>query len=228
MKPRLLKPVPLTAERFAPYGDVVAPEQAMEVRHINYGNTDRFHNLANLDLPKDGGKPLVSIFRSRPLPRPISIVMQACGDSNAWWNAPTLKETLCYEMAEDFVELYQSYREKPAPRKKATNQLVAENVKRIRLMRKMTMENLATDAGMPEAWMGRVERGLENCTVAQLEKLARALKVDTAAFFTQPSRKEASLEAGPRARRWQAADRERPVLPRPLAGLPANATLSDP
>jgi ureidoglycolate lyase len=73
MKPRLLKPVPLTAERFAPYGDVVAPEQAMEVRHINYGNTDRFHNLANLDLPKDGGKPLVSIFRSRPLPRPISI-----------------------------------------------------------------------------------------------------------------------------------------------------------
>ena len=47
MKSRLLKPVPLTAERFAPYGDVIAPEQAMEVRHINYGNTDRFHNLAN-------------------------------------------------------------------------------------------------------------------------------------------------------------------------------------
>jgi hypothetical protein len=36
--------------------------------------------------------------------------MQACGDSNAWWNAPTLKETLCYEMAEDFVELYQGCR----------------------------------------------------------------------------------------------------------------------
>ena len=32
----------------------------MKVRHINYGNTDRFHNLANLDLLKDGGKPLVS------------------------------------------------------------------------------------------------------------------------------------------------------------------------
>jgi len=135
------------------------------------------------------------------LPRPISIVMQACGDSNAWWNAPTRKETLCYEMAEDFVELYQGYREKPAAKKKATNQLVAENVKRIRLMRKMTMEGLATDAGMPEAWMGRMERGLENCTVAQLEKLARALKVETSAFFMQPSQKEASLEAGPRSRK---------------------------
>ena len=65
--------MPLTAERFAPYGDVIAPEQAMKVRHINYGNTDRFHNLANLDLLKDGGKPQVSIFRSRPLPRPIPI-----------------------------------------------------------------------------------------------------------------------------------------------------------
>jgi ureidoglycolate lyase len=51
--------VPLTAERFAPYGDVIAPEQAMKVRHINYGNTDH-HNLANLDLLKDGGNPLVS------------------------------------------------------------------------------------------------------------------------------------------------------------------------
>ena len=48
--------MPLTAERFAPYGDVIAPEQAMKVRHINYGNTDRFHNLANLDLLKDGGR----------------------------------------------------------------------------------------------------------------------------------------------------------------------------
>lgn len=54
--------MPLTVE-FAPYGDVIAPEQAMKVRHINYGNTDRFHNLANLNLLKDGGP--------RPLPRPI-------------------------------------------------------------------------------------------------------------------------------------------------------------
>jgi hypothetical protein len=136
------------------------------------------------------------------LPRPISIVIKACGDSNAWWNTPTLKETLCYEMAEDFVELYQGYREKSAQRKKMTsNQLIGENVKRIRLVHKMSMEGLATDAGMPQAWVIRMERGLENSTVDQLEKLARALKVDTAAFFTQPSRKEASLEAGSRSRK---------------------------
>jgi hypothetical protein len=62
------------------------------------------------------------------LPRPISMVMKGCGDSNAFWHTPTLRETVCYELADDFVELYQGYREKPSPRKRMTsNQLIAEN-----------------------------------------------------------------------------------------------------
>lgn len=73
MKPRLLKPAPLTAKDFKPYGDVIEPVQAAEVRHINYGNTDRFHDLARLDITGQAGKPLVSIFRSKPLPRPIPV-----------------------------------------------------------------------------------------------------------------------------------------------------------
>jgi putative metallopeptidase DUF4344 len=129
------------------------------------------------------------------LPRSISIVMKACGDSNAWWHTPTLRETLCYEMAEDFVELYRGYREKSGSRKKMTsNQLIAENVKRIRLVHKMSMEGLAAGAGLPEAWVVRMEKGLENSTVDQLEKLARALKVETSAFFVQPSQRQAALE----------------------------------
>jgi len=131
------------------------------------------------------------------LPRPISMVMKSCGDSNAFWHTPTLRETVCYELADDFVELYQGYREKPSPRKKMPlNQLIAGNVKRIRLMHKMSMESLADDAGLPSAWLNRMERGLENSTVEQLEKLARALKVETSAFFAQPQRKEATLETG--------------------------------
>jgi len=136
------------------------------------------------------------------LPRPISMVMKSCGDSNAFWHTPTLRETVCYELADDFVELYQGYREKPSPRKKMPlNQLIAGNVKRIRLMHKMSMESLADDAGLPSAWLNRMERGLENSTVEQLEKLARALKVETSAFFAQPQRKEATLETGLGARK---------------------------
>jgi len=70
---RVLKPVPLTADAFAPYGDVIECSDRCTVRHINYGHTDRFHDLAALDILQDGGAPLLSIFRSRPLPRPIPI-----------------------------------------------------------------------------------------------------------------------------------------------------------
>jgi len=73
MKPRLLKPEPLTANAFAPYGDVIECSSQAVQKSINYGNTIRFHDLAKLDLNGEGGKPIVSIFRSMPLPRPIDV-----------------------------------------------------------------------------------------------------------------------------------------------------------
>jgi hypothetical protein len=42
-------------------------------------------------------------------PAPFSLEMQACGFINAKWNQPTHKLTLCYELAEDFAELYRDY-----------------------------------------------------------------------------------------------------------------------
>lgn len=69
----VLRPEKLTAENFAPYGEVIETAQARELRHINYGHTERFHDIARLDLSEAGGRPLVNIFRSTPLPRPIEI-----------------------------------------------------------------------------------------------------------------------------------------------------------
>jgi hypothetical protein len=43
------------------------------------------------------------------LPCPITLAMKSCGDANAWWDPPTRTGTLCYELTEDFVELYQGY-----------------------------------------------------------------------------------------------------------------------
>ena len=73
MKPYVLKPEPLTPAAFAPYGDVLEVGTAKEIRNINYGNTQRFHSIATLDLNGHNGVPLVSIFRSNPLPRPIAV-----------------------------------------------------------------------------------------------------------------------------------------------------------
>ena len=61
---RILRVERLTREAFAPFGDVIALEGA---RHfpINGGTTERFHDLATIDVCADGGRPLVSVFRAQ-------------------------------------------------------------------------------------------------------------------------------------------------------------------
>jgi hypothetical protein len=137
------------------------------------------------------------------LPRPIAIVIRGCGDSNAWWDTNTLKVTLCYEMADDFVDLFKGYREKTSPQKKMQmNVLVGLNVKRIRLQHKMSTASLAAETGLPETWVTRMEHGLENCTVDQLQKLSVALKVETATLFApSSSNKVASVDTRARTRK---------------------------
>ena len=43
------------------------------------------------------------------LPRPIKMVMASCGDANAAWVSAANTETLCYELADDFFDLYDGY-----------------------------------------------------------------------------------------------------------------------
>ena len=63
----------LTAEAFAPFGDVIEINPSKPHFSINYGNTERFHDLAKVDVTNGGGRAGISIFRSKPLPMPIQI-----------------------------------------------------------------------------------------------------------------------------------------------------------
>ncbi len=69
-----LKARPLTAQAFAPFGDVIALGHGQRMS-INEGTTERFHNLADVDVGADEGYPLINIFRGQPRPRPIVIRM---------------------------------------------------------------------------------------------------------------------------------------------------------
>ena len=62
---RSLTPEPLTADAFAPFGDVIEATDRAEVIPINYGWTTRFNALA--DVAVGDGRAIISIFRSRPL-----------------------------------------------------------------------------------------------------------------------------------------------------------------
>lgn len=70
----VIKPQPLTKDAFSTFGDVIEIEGAEEIS-INEGTTQRFHDLAGVDTDEDGGKPLISIFRGQPRPKPIQLRM---------------------------------------------------------------------------------------------------------------------------------------------------------
>jgi Putative metallopeptidase len=109
------------------------------------------------------------------LPHPITLAMKSCGDANASWEPATLTETLCYELAEDFVELYQGYTKKAASQKKTlVDELMTRNVKRIHLA-----------ASEPRA--------------DQVEKLD--LRIETAVSFTQRPSSRAAVYAKAQSRK---------------------------
>ncbi|GAB2884547.1 ureidoglycolate lyase [Uliginosibacterium flavum] len=64
----------LTHAAFAPFGELI--EASEEVRHypINAGNTERYHDLAQLDAGPDG-RLILSIFRAQPRSLPFSVTM---------------------------------------------------------------------------------------------------------------------------------------------------------
>lgn len=64
--------VPLTAAAFASFGNVI--ETAGHTpRSINEGTSERFDDLAPVDVLASGGRPLISIFKAAPRPLPFKV-----------------------------------------------------------------------------------------------------------------------------------------------------------
>ena len=62
---RSLTPDPLSADAFAPFGDVIEASERAEIMPINYGWTTRFNALS--DVAVGDGRAIISLFRSKPL-----------------------------------------------------------------------------------------------------------------------------------------------------------------
>ncbi|WP_345796468.1 ureidoglycolate lyase [Castellaniella sp. MT123] len=65
---------PLTRNAFARFGDVIQVDDSVRHFTINEGNTERYHDLANLD-PGADGRAIVSIFRGLPRTLPFTVTM---------------------------------------------------------------------------------------------------------------------------------------------------------
>jgi transcriptional regulator with XRE-family HTH domain len=82
--------------------------------------------------------------------------------------------------------------------------LVTRNIRRLRVAKGLSQEVLAVDAEIDRTYVSRLERGLENPTVAVLERLAGALSPNIEKLFKVPRAGEPaprSLKGGRRPKR---------------------------
>lgn len=68
-------PKPLTSENFSAFGDVIEANSDVKNFPINDGFTQRYHDLAKVDVNDNNGHTLINVFRSTPLAQPIAIKM---------------------------------------------------------------------------------------------------------------------------------------------------------
>jgi len=72
-KIKKITPTKLTRETFVSYGDVIEVNDKSNHFGINDGFSERYHDLAKIDVNANNGKTLVSIFRSTPVSLPVII-----------------------------------------------------------------------------------------------------------------------------------------------------------
>jgi ureidoglycolate lyase len=63
---------PLSHEAFAPFGQIIQMDGA-EHYPINNGMTERYHDLARVELGGVHARPLISLFRGQPYELPLSL-----------------------------------------------------------------------------------------------------------------------------------------------------------
>ena len=68
-------------------------------------------------------------------------------------------------------------------RKTATGELLGHRIKALRKARGLTQEKLGEESKVNYKFLGSLERGLENPSVATLEKIATALEVELMELF---------------------------------------------
>jgi len=62
-------------------------------------------------------------------------------------------------------------------------QLVALNLRRLRVARQISQDDLALAAGIERSYAGHLERGTKNPTIVTLEKLAQAMECEIGELF---------------------------------------------
>lgn len=74
MTEKLIKPIPITKENFAKYGDMISTKDIKPLE-INNGYAKRYDGIANLNTSSDNGETTISIFSALKRSFPMKIDM---------------------------------------------------------------------------------------------------------------------------------------------------------
>jgi transcriptional regulator with XRE-family HTH domain len=107
---------------------------------------------------------------------------------------------------------------------------VGERLRAIRLLRRLTLREVADAAGVSESFVSQLERGRSSASVATLQRLAAAVGIEISDLFADESR------SGPRVLRrqerqmleWGHLGRKALLTPKPFHSLEVVAAAFDP
>jgi len=92
-----------------------APDQPRTTYQIVYGKAEESFDIFEKVLRVTGIMERIAdrLVDQNVWKKPFTIEAQMCGESSAKWVGPEHKITLCYDLAEEFVQLYKSHGEDP-------------------------------------------------------------------------------------------------------------------
>lgn len=78
--------------------------------------------------------------------------------------------------------------------KKSCADIVAENIRRFRMERKLTQEELAERSGLSHQYISLIERKKQSASIKSLDKISNALAISCEFLFRDQTKKKTSLK----------------------------------
>jgi Putative metallopeptidase len=120
--------------------------------------------------------------------KPFALELQSCGKPGAHWDLMSHRLIVCYEMAEEFVQLYRRQTLEPKPVPLAANEPIARNIKTQGAAKAAPAGDATVASGLT------AEVGVKTTSPGGLDHLAAAMMAQTIEFFAPPA-SAASIES---------------------------------
>src|ERR1044071_9858196 len=96
---------------------------------------------------------------------------------------------------------------------------LGERIRAIRQLRRRTLKEIATAAGISESFLSQLERGRTNATIATLQRLATALGIEVSDLFATAARPRVLRREAREFVAWGESGRKALLTPKPFHSL---------